>query len=107
MSNIIKKESFDKNKDLILVETLVSNKTAGHKYGEYNRISLVKVPKNVNFVKITQKNFEVIESKIYRKSTSKKPEFFNTNRYKNSAENKTIEYFKALFDDTINEKKAG
>lgn len=105
MAKILKRESYNGFQDLCLIETEVSNKEAGHQYGSFARLTLLKLDKGVDFKRISQKESEVISTHIFRRTVSKYEDFKKTERYKKSNEAQTYKNFEALFEDFLEEVK--
>lgn len=105
MAKILKRETYNGFQDLCLIETEVSNKEAGHQYGSFARLTLLKLDKGVEFKRISQKESEVISTQIFRRTVSKFEDFKKTERYKKSNEAQTYKNFEALFQDFLEESK--
>lgn len=102
MANVLKRKSLNVKEDLLLVETQVSNTEAGHQFGTFARLSVIVLPKNEEFRRISQKESKVLSSDIFRKSLSKSETFKSTKRYLNSEEAKVIKSYEALYEDALN-----
>lgn len=105
MAKILKRESYNGFQDLCIIETEVSNTEAGHQYGSFARLTLLKLDKGVDFKRISQKEAEVIYSTIFRRSVSKIESYKETSRYSKSNEGKSYAYLNALFEDCMNDVK--
>lgn len=105
MYNFRKRESINDFEDLCLVETGVSNKEANAKFGNFARLSLIVIKKDVEFKMIRQKECKVIISKIFKKTDSNNEKFKATKRYMKSSEGSTYLLFDEYFDEYFKELK--
>lgn len=96
---ILRKKRLKNKKVLLLVNTGISNKYAGHKNGSFSRLSIIITDKDVEFKRTNQKEVFIILQKQFLNSNSKNETFKESERYKKCQEYIVNKYMDETFDE--------